>query len=550
MRVFPHSIHRQSSPLVRQGISWLGLFCLCALLVIGCGRSGHQGKAPADASQRIVLGTTAKIRTLDPADTYDVFAGNVLYNLGDRLYTYEPGTSILKPQLARELPQISADGLVYRIPLRQGVLFHDGTRFDAKAMVFSLERFIKNGGQPSSLLAGRVDTIKATADNELEIRLKKPFVAFPALLTFSGLCAVSPQAYQIGEGKFEPSSFVGTGPYKLIQFGTDSLRLAPFEQYWAAKPSNPGIDIQSFSSGANLFNAFRTGAVDIATQSLDSIQTQALIERQNQGKWQAISGPSNVITLLSVNLQQPPWNQLASRKALAAMFNRQVVKDRVFQGQADPLFSLIPSIFAVSEPVFEQRYGDGNPEQARALLTQAGYSPQNPLLINLWYRSNVSSDVLAAATFKAVIERDWGDTVTVALDSVESATAYQNLDKGVYPLFMLDWYGDFYDPDNYIEPFLSCEKGSPPSSCQAGGSYSWGSFFYSDRANQLIDQQRQETDPGKRQRMFNQLQQILGEQVPFIPLWQSKSYIFARQGVRGVKLEPTQQFAFWPIRKV
>jgi peptide/nickel transport system substrate-binding protein len=520
------------------------MLCLCGLLAIACGRTAQH-----PPNQRIVLGTTAKVGSLDPADAYGVFAGNLLYNLGDRLYGYEPGTTTLKPELATALPTISADGLTYTIPLRQGVLFHDGSRFDAKAMVFSLERFIKNGGQPSSLLAGRVDAIKATADYEIQIRLKKPFVAFPALLAFSGLCPVSPQAYQIGEGKFQPSTFVGTGPYKLVNYGTDSLRLEAFDKYWGRKPANPGVDVQVFSSGANLFNAFRTGSVDVATQTLDSNQIRALIDRQQDQGWQAIAGPSNVITLLTVNLQQAPWNQPAARAALAAMVNRQILKDRVFQGQSDPLFSLIPTIFADSQPVFEPRYGDGSVAKAKQLLTEAGYSPAQPLLINLWYRSNVPSNVLAAMTFKAVIERDWGDTVQVALDSVESATAYQNLDKDVYPLMMLDWYGDFYDPDNYIEPFLSCDKGSEQTGCQSGASASWGSFFYSDRANQLIDQQRLETDPGKRQQLFAQLQAILVQQVPFIPLWQSKSYVFAGKGLKGVQLEPTQQFAFWTIRR-
>jgi peptide/nickel transport system substrate-binding protein len=518
------------------------ILLLCGLLAIAC-------TAQRTPNQRIVLGTTAKVGSLDPADAYSVFPGNLLYNLGDRLYSYQPGTTTLKPELATALPTISADGLTYTIPLRQGVLFHDGSRFDAKAMVFSLERFIKNGGQPSSLLAGRVDSIKATGDYEMQIRLKKPFVAFPALLAFSGLCAVSPQAYQIGEGKFQPSTFVGTGPYKLVQSGTDLLRLEAFDKYWGRKPANRGVDIQVFSSGANLFNAFRTGAVDVATQTLDSTQIRALFERQQDQGWQAIAGPSNVITLLTVNLQQAPWKQPAARAALAAMINRQILKDRVFQGQSDPLFSLIPTIFADSKPVFETRYEDGSVAKARQLLTEAGYSPAKPLLINLWYRSNVPSNVLAAMTLKAAIERDWGDTVQVALDSVESATAYQNLEKGVYPLMMLDWYGDFYDPDNYIEPFLACDKGSVQTGCQSGASASWGSFFYSDRANRLIDQQRLETDPAQRQKLFAQLQEILVQQVPFIPLWQSKSYVFAAKGLKGVQLEPTQQFAFWTISR-
>jgi peptide/nickel transport system substrate-binding protein len=123
-----------------------GLFGLCWLLAVGCGRSTPPGGGTG--SDRVVIGTTAKIRTLDPADAYEIFSGNLLYNLGDRLYTYEQGTSNLKPQLATALPTISADGLTYTIPLRKGVKFHDGTLFNAKAMAFSLQRFIENSGQP------------------------------------------------------------------------------------------------------------------------------------------------------------------------------------------------------------------------------------------------------------------------------------------------------------------------------------------------------------------------------------------------------------------
>lgn len=522
---------------------FLGLALFCAVLLLGC----SPASSPPPSSGRVTLGTTARVRTLDPADAYEVFAGTLLYNLGDRLYTYK-GTTLV-PQLATALPTVSEDGLTYRIPLRQGILFHDGTRFDARAMVFSLERFIKNEGQPSALLAGRVESIQATGEYELEIRLKKPFVAFPALLAFSGLCAVSPKTYAIGAGQFLPTQFVGTGPYKLVQLRSDAIRLEPFADYWGSKPVNQGVDIQVFSSGANLFNAFRTGAVDIASQSLDPNQIQALIQGSQTKGWQAIAGSSNSITVLTLNTRQPPWDQLATRQALAALINRQILQNRVFQGQADLLFSLIPTIFTASQPVFQTQFGDGQIETGKEFLSRAGYSATQPLKINLWYRSNVPSNVLAATVLKAAIERDWGELAAVELSGVESATAYQNLDKGVYPLMMLDWYGDFYDPDNYIEPFLACEQGAVQTGCEAGASASWGSFFYSNQANQLIDQQRRQADPTERQQLFAQLQGILVQNVPFIPLWQSKSYVFAQKEIQGVQLEPTQQFLLTSISK-
>ena len=184
---------------------------------------------------QITVGTTAKVSTIDPADAYSSFAGILLYNLGDRLYTYKPGTSDLVPQLATAMPRISADGLTYTIGLRSGVMFHDGERFDAQAMVFSLERFIKSKGAPSCLLGDAIESIRASGSSELTIKLKKPFTAFPALLAFSGACAVSPKVYSIKEGEFRAKEFVGTGPYRLATFGVDRIRLEPFKGYWGEK---------------------------------------------------------------------------------------------------------------------------------------------------------------------------------------------------------------------------------------------------------------------------------------------------------------------------
>ena len=137
----------------RKGFS---LFCMVGLLVIGCVPKKVETPPPTEqpVPQQIIVGINAPaIRSLDPADTYNIVAGNLLFNLGDRLYAYKPGTNELIPQLATALPSVSEDGLTYTIPLRQGVKFHDGTDFNAEAMAFSLKRFIQNEGAPSTLLS-------------------------------------------------------------------------------------------------------------------------------------------------------------------------------------------------------------------------------------------------------------------------------------------------------------------------------------------------------------------------------------------------------------
>ncbi len=533
-------------------IQFIGLFCLCCFLVISCSQpQNNSDNTPTTETNtnRITIGTTLKPRTIDPADAYEVISGNLLYNLGDRLYGYKLGTTELVPQLATEIPKISEDGTIYTIPIRQGVTFHDGTSFNAKAMAFSLKRFIQNGGPPSSLLTNTVESVEASGEYELTIKLKKPFAAFTPLLAFSGLCAISPQAYTIAENQFKPDTFIGTGPYKLAEYGTDVLRLDTFENYWGEKAKNQGIDIQIFSSSANLFNAFKTGAIDIAYFTLDTDQITNLEQEAAGQGWQVISTDGKTVNYMVLNLNSEPLNNKAVRQALASIIDRKLLNERVLQGKAEPVYSLIPTKFDGYKPVFQENYGDGNFDKAKELLTAAGYSPENPAKIEIWYAANSTKRQLTASTLKASVEQKLDGLMELELNSVEAATAFKNLDKGVYPTFMLDWYGDFVDADNYIQPFLECTKGSQEKGCEEGASQFQGSFYYSDEINQLIQQQRQEQDQEKRQAIFIEIQELLAEDVPFIPLWLDKDYVFAQKNISGVSLEPTQQFPFWTINK-
>ncbi|MGB3614988.1 MAG: ABC transporter substrate-binding protein [Elainellaceae cyanobacterium] len=545
---------RQWRSLVR----FAGLFSLCAALIIGCAgpndtatdgtaddASSSDGAA-ATGGGRITMGTTQKVRTLDPADSYEIFPGILLYNMGDRLYTYETGGTELVPQLATELPTISEDGLTYTIPLREGVTFHDGSPFNAEVMAFSIQRFMENGGRPSFLLSEKIESVEATGDNELTITLNSPFAAFTALLTFWGTTPVPMDSYTIEEGTFQPDSFIGTGPYQLSELSPDTVRLDVFEDYWGDAPDNGGFDIQLFTSPANLYNAFRTQDIDIAYQTLDPDQIASLEEEASDGGWQVVEAGTTVINYMMLNQNQAPLDDVKVRQAIAALIDRPLINERVFKGQSEPLYSLIPTSFDIYKPVFKEEYGDGSTEQARELLEEAGYSEDNPLELELWYPSSSTDRNLVATTLEASFEQQLPGLIDVQVNDVESATAWPNLDKGIYPTFLLNWYPDFYDADTFIQPFMECKTGSPETGCEEGANRS---FYYSDRANDLIEKQRAETDPEVRGEYFVALQDILAEDVPYIPLWQNKDFVFAQDGIENVSVEPTQQFLLWKIGK-
>ncbi|MFM7366142.1 MAG: ABC transporter substrate-binding protein [Cuspidothrix sp.] len=532
---------------------YLSLFCLCLLFTLSC-TPKQQANTPNGVNTpggdgRITVGTTEKPRTLDPADAYESGSLSLIFNMSDRLYTYEPGSTEIKPQLATELPEVSTDGLTYSIPIRKGVVFHDDTPFNAKAMEFSIQRFIENKGKPSFLLSDTVASVKATGEYELTIKLKKPFAAFPSLLAFSGVCAVSPKAYQIGSGKFVANSFVGTGPYKLAKYGTDSLRFDIFDKYWGEKPTNKGVNVQIQTSPVNLFNAFKTGAIDVAYLSLQPDQIQSLEAGAKKGDWQAISAQSSVISLMALNRNQKPLDKVEVRQAIASLIDRQLLNDRVLLSQADPLYSIIPTTFNVSLPLFKEKYGDGKFAEAKKSLAAAGFSQENPAKVQIWYPASSMTRSLVSQTLKSLAETKMDGLLQIEVKTVEGATFYKEISKGLYPISLLNWYPDFLDPDNYVQPFLACEKGSDATGCQTGGSQTQGSFYYSETMNKLIDQQRKEQNPATRKKIFADIQKQVLSDVPYIPLWQNKDFIFAQKGVTNINLDHTQNLIYKTIKK-
>ncbi len=527
------------------------LLMLSLVLMWGCVRNQNQPTPSVNSRENtITIGTILKPRTIDPADSYELAGLMVIYNLGETLYTYKLGTTELEPRLAIAFPKISEDGLVYTIPIRQGVKFHDGTAFNAPAMAFSLNRFIKNGGEPSFLLSDTVKSVEATGEWELKVTLQKPFAAFPSLLAFPGACAVSPKAYEIGEGKFIPEKFAGTGPYKLTSFNSDSLRLEVFSDYWSEKPKNQGIDLQLYPSNpANLFNAFRTKAVDVAYQSLLPQQVKKLKAYAEKGEGQVIEASGSVVNFMTLNMNSDPLKQKLVRQAIASLVDRKLLNERILQGQGEALYSMIPLGFEAYKPVFQTEYGDHNIEKARQLLQQAGYSKENPVTVEIWHSSGSITASIVAALLKALSKRDLDGAIQFQPNSIASAAFFRNVGKGLYESAVSNWYPDFLDPDNYIYPFLYCAKGSTTKGCEEGGSQGQGSFYYSEEMNQLIDQQRKESDPTKRNEIFARIQTLLGQEVPYLPLWQTKDFAFAQNGIKGVFINPSQTFPFWTIKR-
>ena len=130
---------------------------------------------PPHSSSRLTVASAGKISSLDPAKAGGGSTVQLLSALGDPLYKLDASGN-LEPRLAAAPPDISADGLSITIPLRRDVLFHDGTRFDAEAMAFSLRRFLRIGTL-SYIVGGRIDAVEVIAPYTLRLKLTRASIS-------------------------------------------------------------------------------------------------------------------------------------------------------------------------------------------------------------------------------------------------------------------------------------------------------------------------------------------------------------------------------------
>ena len=493
----------------------LGLIAAISLLPL----AGCQNARPPGT---LVVASKSRIDSLDPASASRIGQMQVLSALGDPLYAIRADGTI-EPRLATALPILSSDGLRARIPLRHGVRFHDGTRFDAAAMAFSLERF-KAIGTLGYQLADRVKSVRVLAPDAIELQLHRPFSPLPRLLSAAFLTPVSPTAYRTHRDKPLNERFVGTGPYRLAFYSPQQQRLTPDPGYWGPKPANTGLSLVTLSNSTALLGALRSGEVDVLLNSgLEIDHQQALRREARAGQLREASGPAFEIAMVSLLSDQPPLNDPLLRQAVARSLDRTTIQRRVSLGLHAPLRQLVPPSLPGSLPGAWPAY---NPPAARALYRRAGYCNGRRLTLPLTFRSDIPTDRLFALTWQSQLRRDLGDCVQLEPTGMESTTAYSQLDKGAITMLFYDWIGDYPDAENFLVPLLGCSQASGQR-CLKGNSVLGGSFWTAPGLEAQLQRSSEQSGPA-RLGLLHTIQRRAASGVPYLPVWLSAPMAWAR----------------------
>jgi peptide/nickel transport system substrate-binding protein len=205
----------------------------------------------------------------------------------------------------------------------------------------------------------------------------------------------------------------------------------------------------------------------------------------------------------------------------------------VFQGDAQALYSMIPTGMLGNTNAF-QSLGDPNYTKTQELLAPLGYNENNKLTFTLWYETSghYPQSQQQALVLQDSIQKS--GVITVNLEGRDWAAYRTARQDEIMQAYILGWYPDYIDPDDYIQPFVQSSGGS------------WIHMNYANaQMDALIEQARSTTDTTTRTDLYTQINNLMVQDAPIIPLYEGKQFAVSKTNVQGIYLDITQNWRNW-----
>ena len=530
----------------------LGAFGASAILLAGCAGGGGGTDDGGDASGgEIIVGTTDKVTTLDPAGSYDNGSLAVQTQVFPYLVNTDYNSTEVVPDLAETAEFTSPTE--YTVTLPEGLKWANGNDLTSSDVKFSFDRNIKiadpNGA--SSLLYN-LDSVETPDETTVVFKLKTANdQVFPFILTSFPGAIVDDEVFAADaitpDDEIVDANAFG-GPYAITSWEFNkTVEFTPNENYQGLldAPVNSAVILSYFAESSNLKLAVQEGAVDVAYRSLSATDVDDL---SGNDAVQVIDGPGGEIRYIVFNFNTQPYGAttpeadeakaLAVRQAVADLVDREAISEQVYKGTYTPLYSYVPEGFAGATEALKGLYGDGeggpDADAAAARLEAAGV--ETPVALSLQYSPDhygpSSGDEYAMV--KSQLEES--GLFTVDLKSTEWVQYAEDRTADVYPAYQLGWFPDYSDADNYLTPFFLTEN-------------FLGNHFSDAETDELILGQAVEPDVATRTQMIEDIQGRVAELLSTVPLLQGAQVAVAGADVEGVVLDASFKFRFAPVTK-
>jgi peptide/nickel transport system substrate-binding protein len=511
------------------------------LAVAACGSNRDEGGSSGGGGS-FILGTTDTITAVDPAGSYALGDSTLQYSLFQTLMTIPAGQTTPVGDAAESCTYDDPSTLTCK--LKSGLKFSNGDDLTSSDVLYSFKRALEIGdanGAAIYLLGDIASTDKKGAvtglrdgaietpdDTTVIFHLSRPDVTFVSLITYPGAGAIVDEDVFPEDKKLADDQVIGSGPYELASYeaGTQAV-LQKNDQYSGDREAKTDqVFIQYYTDSSALKSAVESGEVDIAWDALGPTDVEDL---QGSSSVTVSSGAGAAIRYWVWRCDSGPGKEVAVRQAAAQIIDRAAIAKTAYADTVTPLYSTVPPGLQGNE-AFKDAYGDA-PDVAGAKQTLQQAGVQTPVEITMgWTPTHYGPDTVKEATeFKRELEAS--GLFKVKLSSTEWEQ-YQTIYKeGAYDLWILGWYPDYPDPDDYLSVFLV-----------DGGFFQNG--YHNDEVNSLVNEELGSTDQATRTEDFTKLQNIAARDVPIIPSWVGNNIAAYGSGVDGATVKGTLDAAY------
>ena len=563
----------------------LGLLIVSSMLLGACGTSEPtepaepaEPAAPAEPAEpaapaepkTFIFGRGGDSVQLDPALVTDGESFRVTGQILEPLYQYEPGSTTAIPALATECTPNTA-ATEWTCSLREGVKFHDGTDFNADAVIFNFDRwkFTDNPLHFESQVYeyyeymffgfGDDSVIKATEkvdDYTVKFVLAQPLAPFVQNLAMDMFAISSPAALEAaGEDYGLPAvGAVGTGPFKFVEWiEGDSITVEANTDYWAGAPTISEIIFRVIPDDSARFLALKSGDI----HALEQAVVEDLTSAESDPDLYVETRPAMNTGYLSFNYKITEFQDKNVRLAIYHAMNRPGLVENFYGAYGEAADSWLPPLMWGKNPDIEAYAYD--PDLAKQYLADAGfpdglsevtvaedvvdaegtvlYTAGDKIPLTLYYMPVTRFYYPSPEEIGTAMAADLANAGIVAnLELAGDWSTYLGLRRNghLMGLYMLGWGSDNGDPDNFLNYFFgglsSADEVKEPDAREG--------WYANQELATLLYEAAVNTDKGERTALYEQAEQMLYDDVARIWIAHNNTPLIFSSTVSGYIPQP------------
>lgn len=477
-------------------------------------------------------------------DTLVIASGTDIENLNIHAVTASPSFSVLE-HIYEPLFSMSVDGVLeplladsieatsdttYRIVLKEGISFTDGTPFNADAVKANLDWVLNtdNGSAFRFLLvvAGAPAEVEVVDEYTVDITTSIPFAPLPAHLSHGALAMVSPAVIEQGTDAMAANA-VGTGPYVLSSWArAEEVILERNPDYWGEAPAIETVVFRVIQEDGARMVEIEAGTIDVAVR----VPPADIPRLEANPNIDVVVTPGLRTIYIFFNTTQPPFDDVRVRQAVNLAVDKASIVTNLFEDAA--LVSSAP----FASPIFgyaEQEPYARDVERARELLAEAGieegttvtlHHPTGRYIQDALVADAVRSQLADIGLNVELTTLEWTQYVPTVRAAAEDGN------NGVQ-FAMLGWGTPTMDADYALYALFHSSEVPPGFN---------GAFFANEDVDRLLDEARSTLDADERQAAYSEAIGIIWEEAPWLFLYSEIQVTAIRNNVSGFIVHPDE----------